>query len=553
MFRKSTEQRSIFEPVVALPDAKAERLKASWADAFREHALPLIGEDLFAPMFHENNGRPNRPVRLVVGVLILKEIFGLTDEQALEHLEWNILWHHALGVTPDEAHLAQKTLHNFRVGMMEMDAGYHLFRETTDKILSALGTSTKKQRLDSTHITSNTARLTRLGLFCETIRLFLRALLEAHPRLFKKVPEELVKRYLKDDGATRYEGAKGEVVRRRLEVCARDLWRLIVLFRPRKASGMREFKLLLRLLEEQCTHDDGIVVPAKDDDDSGERGEPVSAKPPKEVETDSLQTPHDPNVTDSGHQGKGYAVQVAETVGEDNETEIITVVAVTPSCGSDSTATMPAIDELSARDIQPDELLVDTIYASAENAVQAEMLGTEVVGPVGGSAPKQTAGEGEITSADFVMNLTTQPITATCPAGHLAMSVETPDADLPERMILTFDVVTCQGCPLFNACPAKATADGEIYVHAVDLHSRNLEIRRRVQDTDEFRKRYAARAGIEATNSELKRAHGLGRLRVRGGLAVHLAVYLKSLACNIKRMVRALLARRAREMAAGAA
>ena len=28
---------------------------------------------------------------------------------------------------------------------------------------------------------------------------------------------------------------------------------------------------------------------------------------------------------------------------------------------------------------------------------------------------------------------------------------------------------------------------------------------------------YAIRAGIEGTNSELKRAHGLGRLRVRGG------------------------------------
>ena len=46
------------------------------------------------------------------------------------------------------------------------------------------------------------------------------------------------------------------------------------------------------------------------------------------------------------------------------------------------------------------------------------------------------------------------------------------------------------------------------------------------------------RAGIEGTNSELKRAHGLGRLRVRGGLRVRLAVYLKALACNIKRMVR---------------
>ena len=39
----------------------------------------------------------------------------------------------------------------------------------------------------------------------------------------------------------------------------------------------------------------------------------------------------------------------------------------------------------------------------------------------------------------------------------------------------------------------------------------------------------------------MKRGHGLGRLRVRGGGRVELAVYLKALACNVKRMVRARL------------
>ena len=39
----------------------------------------------------------------------------------------------------------------------------------------------------------------------------------------------------------------------------------------------------------------------------------------------------------------------------------------------------------------------------------------------------------------------------------------------------------------------------------------------------------------------MKRRHGLGRLRVRGGERVRLAVYLKALACNVKRMVGARL------------
>ena len=91
------------------------------------------------------------------------------------------------------------------------------------------------------------------------------------------------------------------------------------------------------------------------------------------------------------------------------------------------------------------------------------------------------------------------------------------------------------------------------YVLETDLLRVNLERRRREQASGEFARRYAVRAGIEGTNSELKRAHGLGRLRVRGGSRVELAAYLKALACNMKRMVLALLAQRCPEPVEGRA
>jgi len=506
----------------------------------------LIREELFAGLFHDDNGRPNRPVKLVVGVLLLKEFNDLTDMDALEQLEWNLQWQHALGLTPDEAHLAQKTLHNFRVGLMKMDGGYLLFKEVTDKILAVLGTNTKRQRLDSTHIISNVARLTRLGLFCETIRLFLRALRPAHPRLFAQVPDELVGRYLKDsDAATRYEGVKGDDVRRRLEVCARDLGRLIELFMAGAASKMEEFLLLKRLLEEQCEFPEREVIPADGDDDCGEAGTPVVTKEPKEVDCSSLQTPHDPDVTYSGHKGKGYEVQVAETSSEANDVEIITRVDVTASSGSDASATIPTLVELKQRDIQPAELLADTTYAGAENAVNAERAGTELIGPVAGSAPGSDEVSDMLTEADFALVLG-ESITATCPAGHPAVSIGTFGDD---RVGVAFDANVCSSCPLFNRCPAQIDCAGETYWLTIDLLKRNREQRRREQATPDFKVRYAPRAGIEATNSELKRAHGLGRLRVRGGLAVRLAVFFKALACNVKRMLRAIHARSAMAIA----
>ena len=255
MFRIRDPQESLWQSQFLVTPKKAKRLERSWAEVFRNEALPLIDEERFAPMYCVDNGRPNRAVQTVLGVHLLKEMFNLTDDEALEQLEFNLLWHHALRLDIEETHLPQKTLHNFRVRLMQHDGGRLAFQETTDRIIQALGIRTGKQRLDSTHIMSNIATLTRLGLFCETMRLFLRALRWEHPELRPGVPEGLLNqyqgenyiklnpqrchpckshfgfslgRYLKEeDEATHYEDARTGEGRRRLSVCARDLYRLV--------------------------------------------------------------------------------------------------------------------------------------------------------------------------------------------------------------------------------------------------------------------------------------------------------------------------------------
>jgi hypothetical protein len=60
-----------------------------------------------------------------------------------------------------------------------------------------------------------------------------------------------------------------------------------------------------------------------------------------------------------------------------------------------------------------------------------------------------------------------------------------------------------------------------------------------LQQTTAWKDRYKIRAGIEATNSELKRAHGIGKLRVRRAVKVCFVVACKIIACNIKRWAKA--------------
>lgn len=81
----------------------------------------------------------------------------------------------------------------------------------TSLMVEVLGLSVEKQRLDSSEIVSNIARLTRLGLFCETMRLFLSHLRKAFPAQFATVPEGLRRRYLKEDGTPApYQDARRE-------------------------------------------------------------------------------------------------------------------------------------------------------------------------------------------------------------------------------------------------------------------------------------------------------------------------------------------------------
>ena len=473
MFRPTDPQGEMFGTAGLIAPKTRAACEKSWAGPFREKALPLLlrAEPEFAEFYDENNGRPNRSVALVVGTLVLKEANDLTDEEALAALDFDLRWHYAFDLTPEDPRVCQKTLHNFRVKLLASGKGGVIFRLLSDGLIAALGVRVDRQRLDSTHVLSNFARLNRLGLFCETIRAFLHALYKGHRDLHGRLPAGLLKRHGEESW---YRDARREEGPRRLRVVARDLYRLVERFKEHRAIGkMEEFKRLERLLAEQCVVGSGASKPREDDDDKGDGAAPVELKPPQDVESTSLQTPHDPDVTYSGHKGKGYEVQVVETCAGDNPVEMITAVAVTPSSRGDAKATVPMVDALVEAGHRPKELTADTSYSSATNAAEAAKRGVNLLAPAPAMA-KPEAGK-------------VYPV---------------PEVDCPTGRTGAGWWLTCQ-----EAQPGFVEA-------------------------------YKIRVGIEATNSELKRVQGLGKLRVRRDERVKLVVYLKAAGCNLRRALR---------------
>ena len=492
---------------------KRARLERTWAHQFRSHALGLIDESRFARYFDPANGRPNKSVRLVMGVLVLKEVFNLTDAEALEQLEWNVAWHYALDITPEEAHACQKTLHNFRALLLGDDEGAGLFESATARLIAASGLQTGRQRQDSTHILSNIKLLTRLGLFVNTITQFLEALRQEHPRLCAQIKEDLAGRYLDRQGY--FADARSSEAPRRLAEAALDVWWLVTHFEGHKqVAAMESFQLLARLYAEQCVPPDGDWV------DRIELQERPSSS--------SLQSPSDPDMT-YGHKGKGYEVQLAETCVEENPFQVITAVDVNDANESDQHQVGPVLEQTERTcGAAPDEMHTDAGYGSGENIVMArEQHGTELKAPIGSNESEKHLPLGE-----FEFDAEGQEVLQ-CPAGQV------PARHQPSRsgkaVLAIFSASQCRGCPLRHVCPTEKRRDGRhlrITKADVAVARRRLE-----QETEQFKERHKIRSGIEATNSELKRCHGLGKLRVRRRPRVGLAVRLKVLALNVKRYV----------------
>lgn len=521
MFAKISPQQSLFQSSTVMPDKLKKKLRESWAEVFRNDILFHIPEDAFAHLYADGKGRPNVPVALLVGLSLIKELRNLTDSEMFEAFHFDLVVHHALGIAPGEVTFAERTMYYFRGRVAGDPAAQETFNALTARMLQALKLRTNVQRLDSTQVSSNMVHLSRLGLFVQTIERFLARLQKACAERVGALPEALRERYLERTGY--FADTTGPQSRRRLEQAAKDLAGLVERFgTDDEVIQMPSYRVLARLFREQCEirleGTAAVAVP----------------KDPKEIRSDSLQAPSDPDATYSRHKGKGYQVQIGETCHPDNPVELITHVAVEGAHESDHNALLPFIEATQERGIGPETAFADTAYCSGENLVKAAEKGVELLAPTPG-----TVDPDDLTLANFSIDEDTLDVVR-CPEGHA------PASQNPNRkgdgQIARFDRRVCAACECQDSCPAGKPDDATLRFTLADYA---LALGRARQETAAFKKAYKIRSGIEATNAALKTAHGLAKVWTRGKARVTFAVLMKALALNFKRYARVQCARMA--------
>lgn len=506
------------------------------ADLYRvlgEQLADIVGDEQFAALY-ESTGRAAVWPSVLALVTLFQFLEDLPDREAARAVAVRLDWKYALHLPLGYRGFDFSCLSYFRRRLVEHDQSRLVFDALLTRV-RALGFLKKrgKQRTDALAVVGAVRELSQLELVWEALRLALRGLLEADAAWVERVvPAAVRTQYLERRSDYRLTAAERQAELARVGQDGAWLLDRLATEDGGVLRRLAEVATLATIWQQRYERVDGEVR---------WRDRTVDA-------TELLVTPHDPGVRAGQKRGRtwrGDKVHVTETIAEPptpdeadradpaDQVRFITDVTTSPAPSGDGQALAEIRAHLTERDLLPEEQVVDSGYVSGKHLAESEAAGVDLVGP-----PLADTATNGFKLADFAIDRAAR--CATCPAGQVASkwAVRT-ERDGSRSVQIRFPAAACAACPLRPRC---TTGRGGRNL-SLSEHYERLAARRAEARTPAFRARLKTRAGIEATLSELVRAHGLRRHRYRGDARRHLEHLLKAAACNLKRLARALVAR----------
>ena len=451
------QQISLLDSLSGLTTREQKALENSWAKVFAEEIFPKIDEERFSVLYSNKASRPNTPVNVIIGALIIKELFDLSDDEMVENLMLDPRYQYALHTTSfAEQPLSDKTLSRFRKRCYDYESTHNvdLYHDCiTDlgaKIAKMMKLNSRIRRMDSMMIESNIRRLSRMELLYTCV-----AKLVSY--LHKEGKEDLL------EGLEHYYDPN-------------DFNRVIYHSRNEDAAGK-----ISDILKELKTKEDGSM------------------------DSKILQNPSDPDATfreKAGKKHRGYTANLEETVGENGS--VVTDYQYDQNTKSDSQFMK---EHLSSQEVQEEKtvLITDGGYCGEENRALAEEKNIELV------TTDLTGKQVPDIYADFEFNEQGTRITR-CPAGHTPKSSSYMS---PTRQCrASFDRSLCASCPNKDQCRAKIHKKTAVVVISKRASER-ARYQRKMQ-TEEFRQLARIRNGVETLPSILRSQYHVDNMFVRG-------------------------------------
>jgi hypothetical protein len=364
MYRRSskTKQLDLFSSAESLLKGKALKTYSDtekWHNQFRVQVTNRINEDIFRPLFHENFGAPNASIRVLIGMMILKEARGWSDAQLFEECNFNMLVRSALGLlNMDDAIPVESTYYSLRSRIVkyEEDTYENLieksFAQVTKSQALEFQITGNKIRMDSKLLGSNIAWYSRYELIHETVR---HAYLYAKSRIDCLLSEDeviLLGRIAGETGdKVSYRSTRSEI-ETKLSRLGTVIYKII--------NGITDdspvaLETLRRVFNEQYQVVDNVV----------------SARTKQEISASSVQSPHDTDCQyrqKDDRRVKGYSINVTETCDGGDPFNLVTNVLVDTAGTADCDYLQTAVEvtkETVTGNIET--VNADSAYHSPEN------------------------------------------------------------------------------------------------------------------------------------------------------------------------------------------
>ncbi|HHE37887.1 MAG TPA: hypothetical protein ENL20_04865 [Candidatus Cloacimonetes bacterium] len=303
---------------------------------FYQTIFSQINEDLFAPLFCKDNGRPNSPVNSMVSTLILKEKRNWTYDEMFKEIKYDLLVRAALGLFSFSGMpFNQATFFNFQNRLKEYEEKTNInlfdtvFDELTAEQIKKLKIKTNIARTDSFMIDSNIRSYGRLQLLIEVILRVYRILSKSDKKKFS----EQFSSYKDTDSEHYIYRLKGSDLPHELSGIT-SLYYWIKLNLPSRYHSKNEYKIFLRVYDEHFELDE------KDQ---------FQMRANSEISSNSLQSPDDPDATYRKKRGIDYHGQVCsviETANPKNDLNLITDVTVASNNTDDSKILNDRLDKI---------------------------------------------------------------------------------------------------------------------------------------------------------------------------------------------------------------
>ena len=481
----------------------------------------------FEALFPRRGQPAEAPGRLALAT-VLQFTEGFSDRQTADAVRARIDWKYALGLELTDAGFDHTVLSEFRTRLVEGKLELVLLDVVLERV-QALGLLKQrgKQRTDSTHILAAIRTMNRLERVGETLRAALNSLAVAAPEWLRTVadPEwfKLYGRRIENFNLPKTEAERTQLA----AVIGSDGKRLlqaIAISDARESLGKLDAVTLLeRMWEEQFVEENGQL-----------RFREVKEMPSPAT---LITSPYDHEARFSTKRGEswvGYKVHLTESC-DDDLPRLITNIETTPATTPDDNMIEVVHRSLDSRNLLPSEHLVDKGYTDATVLVASQRdYGVEIIGPVAQDPSWQSRDKAGFDKSAFAIDWEAKVVT--CPAGKQSISwlPKTNPAsgvDFEAR----FSGRDCTPCSSRSQCTRSKQEPRIIGLQTRDLHDALPTMRKR-QTTEEFRKSYAPRAGIESTHAQAIRRSGLRRTRYRGLVKTRLQHVITAVAINLLRI-----------------